>query len=954
MLRLTTLGATDLRDRLGKPVREILAQPKRLALLVYLAVEGRRGPVPRDRLLAMFWPESDIEHARKSLSQSLHHLRQALGPGAVESQGTHTIGVNAERVWCDAVVLLDALGSGDASLALDLYRGDFCPALFVAGAPDVEEWLEGQRRHLRARVTAAARGHALQLAERGDAGGAARAARQALALRPEKETEVRDLLALLERAGDGAGALFAYQEYAKRLADELETEPEPATRQLVEEMRRRRAAPTPPLPPASPAGSAAADAATASMPTAGARPRHIAVLVTLALLVLGGGTLLVRARSGRTALPPAQAIAVLPFEIRGGPSLAYLREGMVDLLSAKLAGASRIRAVDPRAVLAGDSALDAARLARQLDADWYITGDVVEVAGRLQLSGALFATGSAAPAATASVTGDTTALFQLVDDLAGRMLAGVVPGRDTALTRLAGVTTHSLPALKAFLRGEQALRAGRDAQAGAAFHEAAQLDTTFALAQYRLALTANWVIVPGVLPVEWARTAARHSRRLTPMVRDLLTAYQAYKDVRWADAERMYRALTAAYPDHVEAWLMLGETYFHYNWLHGEPATEAWEPLQRVLTLDPGNVHALIHLARLAALEGRTAVLDTLVAEYVRRYGTADRSLELRALRAYVGDDRAERAALARALGDADEIVAYSVLEAAFVYAQNAAVLELAPRFDPRRRATESFAAMSDQGRRLLASVGPATGRWEHPATSWLEPADTRDWALATRVLMAAEKGFPVPRARVAALRDSLRARRPFPLLKSLTYSDPPVISGADWQRYLDGLLSVRLGDQRAAAQAASALEVAGTEGSREERAMLAHALRAEIAHAAGDDRRALAELDQFDLGPPNWIALPLHWGTRVRLLRAEVLLALGRDGEAADLYASIISTFDAPYVALAHLRRARVHARHVEPEQARFHYGRFLSLWMDADADFQPLVAQARQELEALGPAPR
>ena len=135
MLRLTTLGATDLRDRHGHAVRDVLAQPKRVALLLYLAVEGSRGPVARDRLLALFWPESNETRARNALSQALHHLRQALGPGVVASQGVHTVGVDGERLWCDATVFSGALERGEHELALDLYRGDFCKPFQVDHYP---------------------------------------------------------------------------------------------------------------------------------------------------------------------------------------------------------------------------------------------------------------------------------------------------------------------------------------------------------------------------------------------------------------------------------------------------------------------------------------------------------------------------------------------------------------------------------------------------------------------------------------------------------------------------------------------------------------------------------------------------------------------------------------------------------------------------------------------------
>ena len=44
-------------------------------------------------------------------------------------------------------------------------------------------------------------------------------------------------------------------------------------------------------------------------------------------------------------------VAVMPFEIRGGEDLIYLREGLVNLLSTKLDGAGALRTVDPRALI---------------------------------------------------------------------------------------------------------------------------------------------------------------------------------------------------------------------------------------------------------------------------------------------------------------------------------------------------------------------------------------------------------------------------------------------------------------------------------------------------------------------------------------------------------------------------------------------------------------------------
>ena len=52
--RLSLLGHIDLTGPDGRRVQSVLSQPKRLALLAYLAVEGREGFVRRDALTATF------------------------------------------------------------------------------------------------------------------------------------------------------------------------------------------------------------------------------------------------------------------------------------------------------------------------------------------------------------------------------------------------------------------------------------------------------------------------------------------------------------------------------------------------------------------------------------------------------------------------------------------------------------------------------------------------------------------------------------------------------------------------------------------------------------------------------------------------------------------------------------------------------------------------------------
>src|SRR4051812_21080826 len=74
LLSLALVGWPEVRhdDRaIALPTR------KALALLAYLTVEG--GTHSRERLTALFWPDSDSAAGRTTLRSTLAHLRDALG-----------------------------------------------------------------------------------------------------------------------------------------------------------------------------------------------------------------------------------------------------------------------------------------------------------------------------------------------------------------------------------------------------------------------------------------------------------------------------------------------------------------------------------------------------------------------------------------------------------------------------------------------------------------------------------------------------------------------------------------------------------------------------------------------------------------------------------------------------------------------------------------------------------
>lgn len=240
MIRFRALGGVDLRDADGRELRSLLAQPKRLALLAYLAIATPPGYHRRDTVLGLFWPELDQERARAALRQAVHFLRRTLGAGVVCGRGGEDIGLSDGAVWCDARAFDDALSRAAPTEALELYAGDLLDGFFVSDAfSDFEAWLEHERVRLRQCATDAAWRLADQCEAAAQDADAARWASWAVGRTPDDERSLRRLVALLDRLGDRTGALRAYEQFAQRARAEFDAAPAPETRDLVAAIRTR-------------------------------------------------------------------------------------------------------------------------------------------------------------------------------------------------------------------------------------------------------------------------------------------------------------------------------------------------------------------------------------------------------------------------------------------------------------------------------------------------------------------------------------------------------------------------------------------------------------------------------------------------------------------------------------------------------------------------------------------
>ena len=211
-----------------------VVQPKRLALLAYLALAPRRRFRRREAIVPLFWPELDQEHARGALSQALRYLRRALGEGAIITQGEDEVGLDRAVVGCDAVVFADWCEADRLDEAMAVYQGPFLDALFVTdAAPEFELWVTDERARLSRLATAAAGALAARAERVPDLQSAIEWARRAVTIAPGDEVIAARLIRLVHQSGDRAGALREYERLRQRLKDEFQVAPSRETQGLI-------------------------------------------------------------------------------------------------------------------------------------------------------------------------------------------------------------------------------------------------------------------------------------------------------------------------------------------------------------------------------------------------------------------------------------------------------------------------------------------------------------------------------------------------------------------------------------------------------------------------------------------------------------------------------------------------------------------------------------------------
>ncbi len=684
--------------------------------------------------------------------------------------------------------------------------------------------------------------------------------------------------------------------------------------------------------------------------------RSVVLAVGIAIvLIVAIGALFVSRSEDPGGSASKNVLAVFPFTVRGSPDLAYLGEGIVDLMSEKLGGAGSLQAVHPRVVISrikkeGSDLSDPSvggRVARGLGAGRFVTGELLEVGGRIRLSAYLADIAAPEkPVSEAAAEGSTGEVFEVIDALAAQLLSGALGEESDRFQKVAAVTSASLEATKEYLRGEKLMRDGRYREAAEAYDLAATVDTSFALAYYKKSIAAEWIDAPDIRSA--ADKALRYADRLSPRDRSVLAALKLRRNGWSEDSEQAYRTHLRQFPDEVEALVQLGEIFFHEYPRHGRPMTASREPFERAAGLEPGNLIAGIHLARLDALENK---LDTLAARarwLAVEAPDSERELEVEAIYAYATRDTARQRAVSERLLSKPWYYLFYVAHGVSRFSRDVHGAAKVLGSNPGNQPLLQFMVPE-----LLFARGKIRDYEDFMSGV---PQRTPTWDIYEAFVLTSGAYEP----------DMDRMEL---VLQNLRTSDPAAIRGAAFlpptddmttrffafvRDYHVALLLIHLDRLEDARQIIARLRAEDDfPGLGSLKGDVLHSLDAEVLLTSGDAQAALQQLRDIRYEIPHSVTVQVVAdGSRSRFLRAELENRIGDRAVARGFYAGLDeswSPWDMFYRAVAYQRLGRMAEDEGRIDEAIRLYSLLVDQWRECDPRLVAVRAEIEKRLEAL-----
>jgi eukaryotic-like serine/threonine-protein kinase len=276
----------------------------------------------------------------------------------------------------------------------------------------------------------------------------------------------------------------------------------------------------------------------------------------------------------RRANPPLdeRTWIVVPFEnVTRAQDIEWLREASVNLLYLDMSKWRDIRVIDDERVAdlvretpetRGGQAMSlqaGMAVARRAGAGQLVMGDLLKVGSRTRVVAKVFDVRSGQRVRNViEETGNADSLMGIFGRLA-RGILNAEPPTEAAL----GVGTTSLAAYQEYLAGVQALNAFDTPEARRRFEAALQIDTTFALAHYKLSIVIGWSNAGDPSHRRHAEAAARLAGALPARERTLIAAQaQAAGGDYGRSCETLFPLVRADSSD-IEALYNVGECSFH-------------------------------------------------------------------------------------------------------------------------------------------------------------------------------------------------------------------------------------------------------------------------------------------------------------------------------------------------------------------------------------------------------
>jgi DNA-binding SARP family transcriptional activator len=575
VLRLFTFGGLGLESDEPETVPRL--RSSRLAVLAVLAAAGSRG-IARERLAALFWPDSDEEHSRHSLRQMLYGLRQDLDCEVIASSGSQ-LSLDARAMSSDIGDFYAALAAGDREGAVALMRGPFLDAFYLQGAPAFERWIDDERQRLHSAVTSALLSLASDATRTNQLDASVTWWRRLTQLDPLSGRFALGYLKALASRGDRAEALAFARQHEAIMRRELDTDPDPDVRRVEAELRAMPSLPFT-IGAAERAPSVADRNASAGATTVNvapsmtgvreprgrrAGPRTVLLLVSVVAaltLVVSVSVAFARSRgwlNHDAGAEPTFAVGLIreagiPDSLHAGPIIT-------DMLATNLARVEGLRVLANSRLLElmgpePGSAVAYTSAARRAGASEVLEGQLtVSPAGAWTLELQRVELRSGIVKGVYRVGAPDR--FQLVDSVTAQIARGLE--LSTPAGSVAGATTTSPLAYRLYEEGLRAYHQSDHKAAQRLMRAALEEDSTFAMAAwYEAELASAAEVTPDGRPVAQVRqTALRLASRAPERERLTITAniLSAEQDPR---SLAVAESLTTRYPDDPGALRTLG------------------------------------------------------------------------------------------------------------------------------------------------------------------------------------------------------------------------------------------------------------------------------------------------------------------------------------------------------------------------------------------------------------